>query len=222
MDMKKSLVIVCSLVVVLSAVIVDSLAEERDASLYAGVKSCKMCHKKDDVGNQFAKWSAAPHSKAYESLASAESKKIAAKLGIADAQKSPKCLKCHSTAYNFTEKDAESKISVEEGVTCEACHGPGKNYKSKTTMKDAEKCVAKGMIKPATKSCVLCHNEKSPTWKPDRLPPWWPRGRVRIPTPKRPSRPSPLPRFRRWGNAEPRSWDDWMIFSRPGPATMNS
>jgi hypothetical protein len=143
-------------------------AEERDASLYAGTKSCRMCHKKDASGNQYAKWQAAPHAKAYENLASAEAKEVASKLGIADAQKSPKCLKCHSTAYNFTEKLVESKIAVEEGVTCEACHGPGKNYKSKTTMKSREKSIAGGLIYSATKSCVLCHNDTSPTWKADR------------------------------------------------------
>jgi len=87
---------------------------------------------------------------------------------VTDPQKSGKCLKCHSTAYNFTEAVATDKITPEEGVTCESCHGPGKNYKNKVVMEDQAKAIAAGLICPATKSCVLCHNEKSPTWKADK------------------------------------------------------
>ena len=143
-------------------------AAERDASLYVGLKSCRMCHKKEANGNQYGKWMDGPHSKTYEILGSAEAKAVAAKLGIDDPQKSGKCLKCHSTAYNWTEEIQTEKIAVEEGVTCESCHGPGKGYKSKTTMKSHEASIAGGMIYPATKSCTLCHNEESATWKPDR------------------------------------------------------
>ena len=146
-----------------------------DASLFVGTKSCAMCHKKPEGGDQFGKWSAGPHAGAYAMLAKDEAKAVATKLGIADPQKSGKCLKCHATAYNFTEelqvKAAEggtAKIVVEDGVTCESCHGAGKNYKSKTMMADRAQCVANGMVYPATKSCERCHNDQSPSWKPER------------------------------------------------------
>ena len=76
-----------------------------------------------------------PHSKTYEVLATDKAKATAAKLGIDDPQTSGKCLKCHSTAYHWTEEVQTEKIPVEEGVSCEFCHGPGKNYKSKKVMK---------------------------------------------------------------------------------------
>lgn len=139
-----------------------------DASKYAGTKSCRMCHKKADKGDQYGAWQKGPHSKAYALLAGEEAKAVAKKLGIDDPQKSGKCLKCHSTAHNLTEEVATDKITVEEGVTCESCHGPGKDYKSKSTMEDREKSIAAGMVYPATKSCASCHNEQSPSWKPDR------------------------------------------------------
>lgn len=148
----------------------SSVAAASDASLIVGTKTCAMCHKKADTGDQAGKWQASPHSKAYTGLATPEAKAVGAKLGIDDPQKSGKCLKCHSTAYNFTEeaKADATKMPVEDGVSCESCHGPGKNYKSKTTMEDHQKCIAAGMIYPATTSCTQCHNEQSPTWKTDR------------------------------------------------------
>jgi len=147
-----------------------SLAAERDASLYVGTRSCAMCHKKAESGDQFGKWQASLHSKAYDLLASPEAKASGAKVGVADPQKSGKCLKCHSTAYNFTDevKADTARVMVEDGVSCESCHGPGKNYKSKLTMEDQNKCIEAGMVYPATASCVLCHNDQSPSWKPDR------------------------------------------------------
>ena len=140
-----------------------------DPALYVGVKSCKMCHKKAEDGEQFQKWSDSAHAKAFATLASPEAKEVAAKLGIDDPQKSGKCLKCHSTAYNFGEELAVAELPVEEGVSCESCHGAGKNYKKKETMKDRDASFAGGMVYPAKeKSCTLCHNDQSPTWKADR------------------------------------------------------
>ena len=142
-------------------------AVDRDPSLYVGVKSCKMCHKKPEDGDQFSKWQETDHSKAFEKLAGPDAKATAAKLGIDDPQKSGKCLQCHSTAYNWTETIQTAEIPVEEGVSCESCHGPGKNYKKKEIMKDIDKAKAAGLI-DAKESCKLCHNDKSPLWKADR------------------------------------------------------
>ena len=155
----------------LLAVAISGLAnaESPDPALYVGTKACGMCHKKEEAGNQLAKWQESGHAKAFERLATPEAKEAAKKLGIDDPQKSGKCLQCHATAYNFTETLAGmEKIAVEDGVTCESCHGPGKNYKAKEVMKNRDECVTKGMVYPATKSCTKCHNDKSPTWKPDR------------------------------------------------------
>lgn len=145
-------------------------AADVDPSLYVGTKACAMCHKKAESGDQYGKWQASSHSKAFELLGTPEAKAAAAKVGVADPQKSGKCLKCHSTAYNFTEeaKTDTTKMLVEDGVSCESCHGAGKNYKSLTTMKDQKLCIAGGMIYPATTQCAKCHNDQSPTWKADR------------------------------------------------------
>ena len=142
-----------------------AFADGRDPANYVGAKTCGICHKKDETGNQMAKWQASPHAKAFETLGTPAAKEVAKKQGIDDPQKSGKCLKCHSTAYNFTESVATEKIKPEDGVTCESCHGPGKKYMAKSTMEDLEKAKAAGLVYPATESCKLCHNDQSPTFK---------------------------------------------------------
>lgn len=142
--------------------------DDRDAKDYVGIKSCRMCHKKAAKGNQYAKWQEGPHSKTYEVLATADARATAKKLGIDDPQKSGKCLKCHSTAYNWTESVQTTKIAVADGVTCQSCHGPGKKYKSKKVMVNRKLCIEKGMVYPAKKSCAKCHNDTAPSWKSDR------------------------------------------------------
>ena len=97
-----------------------------------------------------------------------EAKAAGAKLGVDNPQTSGKCLRCHSTAYNFTDKVATEKIKPEDGVTCESCHGPGKKYMAKSTMEDRAKAIEGGLVYPASKSCEMCHNDQNPVWKPDR------------------------------------------------------
>lgn len=173
----------------------------RDPSKYIGLTICKTCHNATKVGDQAGKWRSGPHSRAFEVLGTAEGKAVAAKLGIADPQTSGKCLKCHSTAYNWTEQIQTTTVKPEEGVVCESCHGPAQNYvpkrteevildeplrqrglldvlnpfssRAKTcysiiTMDNRQKAIRNGLVYPAFQSCVRCHNEQSPTWKPDR------------------------------------------------------
>jgi len=81
-----------------------------------------------------------------------------------DEAKNPKCLKCHSTAASV-DQGLVTSITVEEGVSCESCHGPGSLYKVATTMKDMKLAMSKGLIMPDEKVCKKCHNEGSPNYK---------------------------------------------------------
>lgn len=118
---------------------------------YVGAAKCKMCHNKAEKGEQYNKWAAGPHAKAMSVLKGAE-------------VKNPKCLKCHSTAAGV-DQSLVASITVEEGVSCESCHGPGSLYKVATTMKDQKLALSKGMIIPEEKVCKKCHNEGSPNYK---------------------------------------------------------
>ncbi len=136
---------------------------------YVGSKKCKVCHNSPKKGAQFKKWQESAHAKAYEVLASAESKEIAKKKGIADPQKDEKCLKCHVTGAGADKTMFAASFDATEGVGCEACHGPGSKYKSMKVMKDlaAKKIepASVGYVRPTEETCKTCHNPESPTYK---------------------------------------------------------
>jgi len=157
-----------SLLVLLSVFSMFVIGISQDAKFkYVGVKKCKMCHKSKKSGNQFGLWSERKHSKAYATLATAQSKEVAKKAGVAgDPQKAKECLVCHVTGYG---EPAEATLTLEEGVSCEACHGPGSEYKSMKVMKDIYAGKVKGadygLLEQTNELCVKCHNPKSPTYK---------------------------------------------------------
>ena len=158
------LIIASIAVIIMIAVAVPE--EKAEVYKYVGVDKCQMCHKTKKSGNQYEIWLNGPHAKAYETLASEQAKEIAKGLGIEDPQKSDQCLSCHVTAHGAEAELKEETLTLEEGVSCEQCHGPGSVYKKMTIMKDREKALASGLIIPTEETCVQCHNEDSPTYKP--------------------------------------------------------
>jgi len=140
------------LVFLLGIVFIFSTIVNAEDFKYVGAAKCKMCHNKPEKGGQYASWAAGPHAKAMQSLKG-------------DEAKNPKCLKCHSTAAGV-DQALVATITVEEGVSCESCHGPGSAYKVATTMKDMKLAMSKGMIMPDEKVCKKCHNPESPNYKP--------------------------------------------------------
>lgn len=132
------------------AIMVSSVALAQSFK-YVGASKCKMCHNKPTTGMQYTKWAKSPHAHAMESLKGADAT-------------NPKCLKCHSTAASV-DKSLLAGIKVEEGVSCESCHGPGSMYKSAGIMKNQKLAMTKGLIMPDEKVCLTCHNSESPNFK---------------------------------------------------------
>jgi nitrate/TMAO reductase-like tetraheme cytochrome c subunit len=139
--------------------------EEEAGPQFVGSAKCKVCHNSEAKGAQYTKWTESRHSKAYEVLASEESIAVGKKLGVDNPQTSDKCLICHVTAFAAAAEAKAESFDQTEGVGCEACHGPGSEYKSMKIMKDREAAVAAGLILSDEKICLACHNEKSPTYK---------------------------------------------------------
>lgn len=122
------LIAVCFMVVV-------SMVHAGDFT-YVGAKKCKMCHKGAKKGEVWEKWEKGPHAKAFEALKGK------------GEEKNADCLKCHAT---------DAKAAAEEGVGCEACHGPGSVYKKMSIMKDKKKAMENGLIEPTEAVCKKCH-----------------------------------------------------------------
>jgi hypothetical protein len=132
---------------------------------FIGASSCKICHKAEAKGDQYGKWLASAHAKAYETLASDKAKEIAAAKKLGDnPQAIGECLSCHVTGHGAKAELLGKKYDVTEGVGCESCHGAGGDYKKKSVMEDREASVGAGLVIPDAKTCMGCHNEKSPTF----------------------------------------------------------
>ena len=138
---------------------------EKITHKYIGSVKCKVCHNSAAKGEQFKKWSESKHSKAFEVLGTPEAAEVAKAAGVEKPQESEKCLICHVTGFSAPASAKEATFAQTEGVGCETCHGPGSDYKDMKVMKDRAAAIAGGMLVPDEKTCLGCHNEKSPTYK---------------------------------------------------------
>ncbi len=100
-------------------------------AVHLGVSSCggSSCHGalepwKDSTvrQNEFTIWRGKDaHAKAYKSLMSEESKRIAKNLGLPNAFEAKICLDCH--ADNVPVESRAKGFEISDGVGCESCHG---------------------------------------------------------------------------------------------------
>lgn len=135
---------------------------------FGGPAKCRSCHGKDAIGNQYAAWLKTGHAKAWDTLATEQAKTWAAEAGIADPQQDERCFQCHVTGHGAPAAVLGLQYRKEDGVTCEACHGPGMDYRKKKIMMDRDLAVANGLVLQSEKVCTTCHNDKSPAWDPER------------------------------------------------------
>jgi hypothetical protein len=156
-------------VLIVALLIVPTLVLAQSKFKYVGANACKACHLLPKTGAAFKIWQGSAHAKAFATLATPAALEIAKKKGIADPQKDQACLKCHNTAAGVAAAQLAPTFKAGEGVGCEACHGPGSDYKAMSVMKDINAGKIKGetvgLIKGDEKLCKTCHNEQSPTYK---------------------------------------------------------
>jgi hypothetical protein len=139
---------------------------------FVGVKKCGGCHGKELYGDQVAAWRKDPHAQAWRTLQSERSAAIARERGLAAAPtEAPECLSCHVTAHGVAPASIAYELDPADGVQCESCHGPGKDYRKKKIMSEQEKAEVHGLWQPGDDAaiCTACHNPASPTWDPKRF-----------------------------------------------------
>ena len=139
---------------------------------HLGVASCatSVCHGKLAPApgkhvalNEYQTWTREDrHAQAYRTLELAESKRIAANLGLASASTAQICLDCH--ADNIPSDKRGPKFQISDGVGCEACHGGSEKWIESHAAESAthKDNVARGMYpseQPLKRAqlCLGCH-----------------------------------------------------------------
>jgi hypothetical protein len=114
------------------------------------------------MGHQYSKWLLSKHSQAYAALSKPESWEMAKISGLREAPwEAAICLGCHSTAFNADEREVDHEtFRREDGLQCEACHGPGSEYAAEAVMRDRKAAMAAGLKMPTKDDCMVCHMEK--------------------------------------------------------------
>jgi len=141
-----------------------------DPEKVQGPDACGECHKAS-----FKLWEPTVHSTTFKTLQrSKEAKKIARKMGIKRIKSRGNCVFCH-----FTAAKVKKRVKAIGGITCESCHGAGKDWSSthadyggKNVTRNMEtpahrkeryaKSVAAGLIRPSgifdvAWNCFGCH-----------------------------------------------------------------
>jgi len=110
--------------------------------LYMGAKFCRTCHSSAD-SDRYHRWLESRHAKTFEVLSGAD-------------RTDPGCLSCHTTGYDQPVSEKSTRKDL-RGVQCEACHGPGSEYKSMRVMKDPRLARENGLWDVTREVCLRCH-----------------------------------------------------------------
>ena len=139
-----------------------------DTSKIVGPNACAECHKQEVEA-----WKATHHFKTFREMPrDTDANEIAEKMGVRRIKSESLCLNCH-----FTVQQKNNKEEPVAGISCESCHGAGKDWikvhsgfsgKKENTETKAEEearwqlADSKGMIRPGSlyqlaKNCYGCH-----------------------------------------------------------------
>lgn len=131
----------------------------KDGAKYVGSLQCAKCHKGAEKGHTFSHWRMSAHARAYSVLATDAAHDMAKKAGLTTPpQESPVCLGCHTTAFHDPGAGVTESYVLDEGVGCEACHGPGSRYAASDMMKKPGKPYHEGLHKVSKDTCRRCHD----------------------------------------------------------------
>ncbi|NNC99237.1 MAG: hypothetical protein HKN85_03555 [Gammaproteobacteria bacterium] len=139
-------------------------------AIHLGVASCasSTCHgsnvefaDSNILHNEFRVWNEQdPHARAFQTLLTPESQKIAGKLGLESAESADDCLHCH--AANVPVALRGDAFQIDDGVGCEVCHGAAENYLDSHTTADHQANLRAGLYptelpEERARLCVSCH-----------------------------------------------------------------
>ncbi|MFC2075683.1 multiheme c-type cytochrome [candidate division KSB1 bacterium] len=161
--MKRGLVsgvVLIGIAVVLMAPTTSSNPDDkRPAAVYLGNQWCLDCHQE-----AYRLWIGSPHSRTWVQLHS----RGAMPIGLAEGWRqgdpmpveSALCLSCHALGAALVSSAADN-FHIEEGVQCEACHGPAGVRVQAASGGDSLVVDHGGMTKADEKTCLRCHIMRS-------------------------------------------------------------
>lgn len=150
-----------------------SVSPTQDNVRCVGAVTCQssMCHGGASPSrDQFTIWSREDfHSRAYATLVTARSVRIAESLGLVSATESNRCTTCHAPFADLPPSRLASTATTTEGVSCETCHNGAADWLRGHTRPDwtyADRVHA-GMrdLRSAfvrANTCVACHQVIDP------------------------------------------------------------
>jgi len=149
-----------------------SQAAEPALQKFVGAETCATagCHGGADPKRfQFQYWKHAdPHSKAFSTLTTARSARMAEDLKLGDATKNVQCTACHAPLHALPADLTVKPLKAIESVSCESCHGAASNWQLAHTRPDYSHAqrVFSGMrdlqnLYIRANSCVACHQTLS-------------------------------------------------------------
>jgi len=136
---------------------------------YVGSRACMACHTGADEGRPDVIWLRSRHAHAYWRLG-ADWALFLGRLrphyqDLEDPITDQRCLLCHVTGLQNDAALFNSSYRAEEGVSCEACHGPGSEYMDPEVMADREAFLVHGGRIPDETTCRSCHRRSEGfTW----------------------------------------------------------
>ena len=129
-----------------------------DPTKVMGPTACNECH-----APEVEAWKLTHHFETFNTMhRSAEGREIASKMGLRRIKEESLCLKCHYT----DQADDSGKVVPISGISCESCHGPGKDWikihSASNEVNHLEKAAKLGMLQPndyyhVAANCFSCH-----------------------------------------------------------------
>lgn len=144
-------------------------ARPADEALFVGVEVCRDCHL-----TSWRVWVSSRHARSSVALHTELAPAFAARMGMPEMesyQQAPGCLGCHGVGLVDGQPPgaAGPGYQVGEGVTCEACHGPGGRHVE--AVKGGKRGpVALAGLRVAPRDCLDCHLDKPSHAHERRIP----------------------------------------------------
>ncbi len=139
----------------------DADALRMPSASYVGADVCRSCHV--DAWNV---WLGTGHARSWVFLRTAAADSIAARIAggpVREPAQSRRCLTCHGTAADVAPVVRTTGLALQDGVQCEACHGPGSMHVQHGLILGGDKLEASRMKIPDEQGCRVCHKADRPS-----------------------------------------------------------